>query len=412
MAVIISSKGRDFDVWRPAEEFAVTCRQALLNKTDALLSDQAEALFAAADKELGNRFAAHEASLARLRELVEQAGQTASPRDLKQLFTEFYSADYAFFGQNRSTIAFYRLSDSFLRVLCAAIVGYAKRELGHGVDKLPPMALVVLGSGGRQEFSPFSRLPLLMVHGEADPSGTLPLRLFGKILHEALEEAGLFPDDVVTPRNPAWNSDLTHWRHGLAQRITQGTQNELIDLLRLADQTTIYDEGPGAEFRDQCLLLLKSSRTALDLMARRLMELPRGIGIMGGLKYEKRGTCQGFFNLATHALMPLIAAVSALALLKGVAEAGTMERIRALLRRGELNVEMAERLLESWHLFNELRLGQEAALLPDWERKNVLCLDTVDWDSETLEHFKECLETVSTLHRQVGIAFSACMELA
>ena len=108
----------------------------------------------------------------------------------------------------------------------------------------------------------------------------------------------------------------------------------------------------------------------------------------------------------------MTAAVDALALLKGVTEAGTSERIRALLKRGMLNVEMSERLLESWHLFNEMRLEQEAAMQPEWGKQNVLCIDTENWGIDTFEHFKECLETVSMLHRQVGIAFSACLELA
>ncbi|MBT1073160.1 putative nucleotidyltransferase substrate binding domain-containing protein [Pelotalea chapellei] len=410
MPVTLSSKGKDFEAWRSAEEFAVTCRQMLLSKTDMLLSDQAEALFAAADRYLAEKAAAHEANLANLRNLMDQAGQTTVPRDLKQLLTDFYTNAYDFFGQNRSSVAFYTLSNSFLRAVCAAIVGHAKKELGLSADKLPPITLVVLGSGGRLEFSPFSRLPLLMVHGETDASGTVPLRLFGKILHEAFEEAGLFPDDVVTPRNPAWNSTMAFWRHGLEQKIRQGTLKEIIDLLKLADQTVIHDEGLGMEFREHCLTLLKSSHTSLDLMVKRLLELPRGLGIMGGLKYEKRGVCQGYFNLFSHALLPLTAAVTALALLKGVAQASTTDRIRGLLRRGDLNVEMAERLLETWHLFNEMRLDQEASLRPDWERKNVLCLDTEDWDKSFFDRFKESLETVSTLHRQVGIAFNTFLE--
>ena len=412
MHVIISSKSKDFNVWRPAGEFADRCRYTLLNRTENLLSDQAEALFAAADCELDDRIAAHEASLTRLRKIIDQAGQAATPRDLKLLVTDFYSCAYDFFSQNRSAIAFYRLSETFLRTVCAMIVGYAKNELGIGVDRLPSMTLIILGSGGRQEFSPFSRLPLLLVYDETDSFGAVPLRLFGKILHEAFEDAGLLPDDVITPRNPAWNNDLTQWRHGLPQKVEQGTEKELIDIIRLGSQVIIYDEGPGAEFREHCLSFLKSSHSALNLMVKRLMELPRGIGIMGGLKYEKRGACQGYFNLSSHTLLPLTAAVDALALLKGVTETGTSERIRALLKRGVLNVEMSERLLESWHLFNEMRLEQETAMQPEWGKQNVLCIDTENWGIETFEHFKECLETVSTLHRQVGIAFSACLELA
>lgn len=412
MPVIISAKGKDFGSWRAAGEFAIACRQKLLEQTDRLLSVEAEELFIAADRELERRTELHQATLARLHDLTLLAGRAMSPAALAPVLKEFFGEAYGFFGQNRSATAFYALSGELLRTIVSMLIGYGKRELGLETANLPPLALIVLGSGGRREFSPFSRLPFLLVHESGGASDTIPLRLFGKLLHEAFEEIGLLPDDVVTPRNPAWNSDMDLWRHTLLQRAEQGTRRELIDLLRLTDLSIVYDEGPGTEFALYSRSLLKGSRQSLELMVRRILDLPRGVGIMGGLKYERRGPHQGFFDLFSHGLLPLSASTGALTVLRDVKETGTTERLRALLRNGALNVELAERLLESWHSFHELRLEREASLSPAWDHPNALFIDTEEWELDDLERFKTHIETVSTFQRQVAIAFETYEGLA
>src|SRR6185369_11911772 len=100
----------------------------------------------------------------------------------------------------------------------------------------------------------------------------------------------LNPDEVITPRNPSWRRTSAQWRQWMAQGIAKGKSGELIEVLRLADQTTLHDEnGLGADFRAACLKQLSESKDAIYNLVIRLQKLSSGIGMMGGIRVERSG---------------------------------------------------------------------------------------------------------------------------
>ncbi len=132
---------------------------------------------------------------------------------------------------------------------------------------------------------------------------------------------------------------------------------KLIDLCRLVDQCPLHpDERLSHELKRICSTLLNGNRPALANLIVRMTSLSNGLGFMGKLKLERSGMERGMFDLLNHGLLPLSAALSALALIKGSESAGTCERIGDLLKQHELDVELAERMLATWHCLHDLCL--------------------------------------------------------
>lgn len=413
MPIVVSSKRGDFGAWRTAGDFGTSFREQLLKSTATLTSEQAEALFRGVGEVLERRAAENDACLARLRHLIAEAGAAGAPALLKGVLQEFYGASYDFFGQNRSAPALFRLSGDFLRAVGGAVVAGAMEKLGPAAGKLPPVAVIVLGPAGRHEFTPFCRLPLLLVHGVADPSLAVPMDLLGAALHEQFEAAGLLPDEVITPRNPAWRGDLEQWRQRFAAGLERGTPAEMINLLRVADQAALFpNEGLEHEFCNLCMSQLHNSRASMAFLVTRVMGLSKGLGMMGGLRLKKFGPYRGMFALFDHALLPLTASVTALSLIHGVNAAGTRQRILELLSRQELNVEMAEHLLQAWFCLQELRLARERGLFPALNENDSLYIDVEGMADAETEQLRDTLETVATLQRHVTVSFSGWEEQA
>jgi signal-transduction protein with cAMP-binding, CBS, and nucleotidyltransferase domain len=136
------------------------------------------------------------------------------------------------------------------------------------------------------------------------------------------------------------------------------------------------------------------------------MALSNGIGMMGGLRFEKSGPYRGQFALLENALQPLSASVSALGLLKHIETVTTPRRVRDLLWRRELNVDMAERLLQAWHALHELRLIREREFQPDWGNAAPLHLEIEEMDVEEQESLRASLEAIGNIQRHVGLNFS------
>jgi signal-transduction protein with cAMP-binding, CBS, and nucleotidyltransferase domain len=279
--------------------------------------------------------------------------------------------------------------------------------LGESSARMPELALIALGPAGRQEFSPFCPLQLMLVHGPADDTENEIIQRFATFLHEVFEACGLQVDEVVTPRNGQWRGSVSEWDQRLEKVLKRGKFSEVIEILRLADQTHLYgDSDTGSSFRQLSLSVLAANPVAVKTFVSHVVAFSNGIGMMGGLRFEKSGPYRGQFALLDNALQPLSASVSALSLLKRLETAATPQRIRELLWRRELNVDMAERLLQAWHTFQELRLIRERAVHPEWPNAAPLYLNIEQLNVAEQEALRESLEAVGNIQRHVGLNFS------
>jgi CBS domain-containing protein len=233
--------------------------------------------------------------------------------------------------------------------------------------------------------------------------------LLGETLHATFLECGLLPDEFITSRHAPWRSTKKELIGRLINGTKGGSPKELQELIAVVDQRLLYNENDfGAELRNECLKLISGSHSAVLMLIERLYALNSGIGLMGGVRLEKSGPGRGKFRLCANALQPLSYAVAALSLLKEETSFATPDRIRGLLLKGHLDVETAERLLNAWHNFNELRAVLENHV--DGVNIDELYLDYSTMEESAQQEFKNSLEATAALLRHVFITFNSWEE--
>lgn len=407
MTFLVSAKGNDIRSWRAARDFAVTYRQAMLERAASNKYGNADELFEQAFLGLEQLKNQHEELTAQLERLLAETAATQSSARLRELTVSFYDKLYHHLGLFHSAPIFYQNSMAFLRQVSTALVNHASQQLGVFAERIPSVSLVALGPAGRFEYSPFCPLQLMMVHDDTDAPGREALNLFGHILHTGFEELGLRIDPVITPRNPAWRGSLAEWRQRCQQVLQQQRHTDIIDLLRLAEQYVLPpNEDIGQQLKQISGPLLQASHPALANLVSRMMALSNGLSMMGNLKLERRKPETGLFSLPDHGLLPLSSAVSALVLIKGAGANGTPERVRELLKRNELDVDLSEMILAAWHTLHVFLLLREKSFSIDPHDRRPLFLNPDELDGKQLDTLKGALETVGVIQRQVGTIFS------
>jgi CBS domain-containing protein len=411
MALLVSAKGSDVLSWRAAGDFAATFRQDLLDRMEFCRSDEADALLDSVKRAIEELSDANDAFGSHCDTLLTEMETCDNPERRRELTTLFYAGLYAHFAVNHSAPAFYQFSTLFLQALARSVICSAYGSLGESARWMPELALVALGPAGRQEFSPFCPLQFMLVWADSDDTDSGLLSRFADSVHEGFASCGLRVDGVVTPRNQQWRGSINEWELRLKAVLERGTYPEVVEILRLADQTVLTGSAEtGNCFRQLSFALLAASPNAMNNLVSRVVALSNGIGMIGGLRFERTGPHRGLFALLENGLQPLSASVSVLTLLRHAEGAATPRRIRELLWRRDLDVDMAERLLQAWHTLHELRLFREQETQPDWSDNTPLYLDIDQLNVPEQDSLRDSLEAVGTIQRHIGLNFSGIGE--
>lgn len=407
MAFLVSAKGNDITAWRAAGDFAANYRQKLLERAASGSFGTAEELFSKATSAIGKLSEEHETLISRLDGLLNEIAVSPQPSRLKELTTQFYNALYRHMELFQSAPVFYQMSMAYLRQASSSLMSYAADQLGLFAQRMPKVSLVALGPAGRSEFTPFCPLQLMLVHEDTDAAGLETVNLFSHILHSGFEEIGLRIDTVVTPSNPAWRGSLAEWNRRCLDGLQQLNDADVIDLLRLADQQALPpNEEIGQKLKEISIPLLRASRPALINIVSRMISLSNGLSMMGNLKLERRRPETGLFCLLDHGLLPLSAAISVLTLIKKATASGAPQRICELLYRNELDVDLTERILGTWHTLHEFLLLREKSFSIGPNNNQPFYLDPAELDETRLQALKGALESVAFIQRQIGNIFS------
>lgn len=409
MDFLLSAQGGDITTWRAAGDFVTAYRQILLDRAASDRCAGSEAVFAGAIDAVDAALAAHRELMSHLESLMTEMAET-SPSRREEMTIAFYNGLYRHYGRFRSAPAFYQLSMLYLRRLSAAIFAQAITQLGAAAGDLPDMALMAAGPAGRGEYSPFCPLQILLVHDDGAPLQLHSISLLCEALHAGFEEAGLAVDQVVTPRNARWRGTPAEWRSRCAVSHAPRSNEELVDLCRLIDLYPLYPAEGLEGLKRGCSAALGENRPVLSHLVERMTSLSNGLGLMGRLKLERSGSGRGLFRLVDHGLLPFSAALSALTLIRKSGAGESCEKIRDLLKRRELDVDLAERMLATWHSLNDLRLRREQTF-PVGDRSGLsMFLNPEELTAEQRQDLKDTLEAVAFIQRHVEIIFSGTGE--
>ena len=411
MNFLASAKGKDITTWRAAEDFAVAYRQSVLDIAASGSDGTAESVYSASVAALENSVETHRTLIGQLDRILDEGATSPPAGRLQELTTVYYDVLYHHMATFHSAPAFYQKSMDFVDMLGSVIMARSKDQLGLFARHLPNVALVALGPAGRREYSPRCPLQLLLVHGEAAASQLQTINLLCQTLHDEFEATGLTIDPLISPRNPEWRGSISTWQQRCDNGVHLTSADSLIHILQLTDQYLLSrDEEIAREFKEMTTAVLRGSRPTQANLIVRMESLSHGIGIMGGLKLERSGATRGLFNLLDHGLRPLSSALSALALIRESNAVSSYDRVLDLLKRRELDVELAEKILETWHTLHELRLWREQTVSASQQNEFSSYLNPDDLTSEQRHSLKTALTSVAAIQRHVGIVFSGLGE--
>lgn len=402
MALLLAKGDRLAD-WRGLDEFVTSYRQAAIRAVSARQPDAMGDLLAVIKDELG-------AVAAENRQFIEQCAQLSgrltlidNREGLRELLAGFYDMAYGHFRRFQSPPAFFEAANYFLAALTRMQVATLRQQ--DGVE-LPPLALLVLGPAGRLEYTRFCRVQLALVwDGVGTAAEDQVMADFAEELMAWLRACGIALDEAISPLHGHWRGSLGHWRERLERGIAGNDTGQLIELVRLVDQAALVDEqGLAARFRALCSEQLHR-RPAVANLVERSTALSNGLGMMGGFRLNRSGPYRGFFALLQHALLPLGACVGGLCLHHDLVEDGTPRRLRELVRNGRLDVDLAERALQAWHLFSHYRLTLELTASAGQDCRDILNLDLARLSHVEQEQLRASLETVADLQRHLYVSF-------
>lgn len=407
MNYLLSAKGKDITTWRAAEQFTSSYLEAILERASAGGNGTSEQVYSETLKHLAHLAKTHESDINKLDALSAEIAEGPPARRLRELTGTYFEVLYHHLNIFYSAPVFYQKSQEFLKTITAVIIAQAKDQLGLFARHLPEMALMVVGSAGRGEFTPFCHLQLLLVHEDVAPARNQTIKLFCHTLHAGFEAAGLTVDQTISPRNSEWRGNLTEWRQRCQDSMNSTTPDSLISLLRLADSMILTsNEELGQQLQELVFTSLKNNRLAQANLVERMESLSNGLGLMGRLKLEKSGAGRGLFRLLDHGLLPLASALSALSLIKESRACSSCDRILELLNRREIDVDLAEKMLDTWYTLHELRLRHEQALSVADHSEQSLFLNPGELSAEQRQSLKTALTAVASIQRHVAIIFS------
>ena len=377
MPMLLGTKGDEILKWRASTELIENLKKRLERKWGSSSSREAEAflgtLIDSFKEELVYEGQLDE-ELAALNQAITEAPTPAALVPLQARYRELVAAH---FRRRNSPLALCGTCNALHdRVLlrAAQLAEERMRDLGQGTA--PVYALLVSGDRGRGEQTLYGRNRYLLLH-QLDSQR---FYLFSRQLTQALHEAGLLLEGE-TP----WHGSLTEWRSLLKNGGRHQEQRfpELEPMLpfaaaqkqaapplpewswRLESMADLCHVAGFEPLAEQALsaaaaaLKEQRGRDPFFQLARRVINLPLALGHFGRWRLERGGEHQGEIDIETMGLSPLVQLVRILALQAEVHEGGTLERIRQLLYRGAMDVELAERLLKALQCLMQLRIEGE-----------------------------------------------------
>ncbi len=363
---------------------------------------------------------------------LTELGQAEFEDQLDPLGRRLHDLARDYFRRRASVVALHEIATTYYELMLRkaidlAVAGLLMEELGPPPQ---PYCWLVAESAGRLERAPGDGQQHFLVYagnGKSDDSYfetlsyrvTVLLRKLGLIVgtERSFIMDSFWRGSIDELRR--WCSrDLLDRRHEyhLSLPVLPGLgtpfkplhrEDELAyrTLAKIADVRPLCgDPGLTAEV-DACFhetLNLLRETALFSHIARQVAVMPLALGLFGGLKVERRGTHRGEIDIEQLALDPLVMSICMLAVRHGVTATNTVERIRALLNRGELTVDLAERLMRACHEIMRHRINGQ---LEGGDARGVF-LNPDELSDEDGQRFRSALESVASLQKYVHFCFA------
>ncbi|GIO30242.1 MULTISPECIES: DUF294 nucleotidyltransferase-like domain-containing protein [Paenibacillus] len=229
----------------------------------------------------------------------------------------------------------------------AAVCEAELERAGYGPPPVP-YALVVFGSSGRRESTPWSDQDNgLIVSDEAHGQKDRYFAAFGRRLSDLLEYLGYEKcKGKVMCSEPAWNKTLEEWKRQLASWHRDYSWENVRCLMIASDMRRIAGDPSLTEAWKQFFAVrMNDSPEMTTAFLRNTVRHKATLNILGQVVTERFGDHAGDFDVKYGVYIPLVNSIRYMALQEGVNETSTLKRLErlTLLDGGNLLLENCQR---------------------------------------------------------------------
>lgn len=378
MPMLLGTKGEEILQWRASKDLLEELKAGLALKWGRSTVREAgeflEGLIDSLDEELS-----YESQLSsELASLNREVAAAGAPEELGPIDARHREVLSAHFSRRGSVLALCGARNAMHdALLCRAAALAEERMLGLGQGQAPIYALLCSGDRGRDEQTLYGRNRYILLHELDSPR----FSLFSRQLVNALLKAGLVDGEYAL-----WHGSLGQWRDWLSEGEKPRRESPRDALSPIPPFAVPGRQSPPplpeGEWRleamtDLCQVagfepLAEKARAAAGSavqglkgrdyffqLARGVIHLPLALGHFGRWRLEREGEHKGEIDVERLALAPLVMAVRVMAVHAGVHEGGTPARVRSLLYKGFLDVDLASRVLKAFQCLMQLKIQSE-----------------------------------------------------
>lgn len=237
----------------------------------------------------------------------------------------------------------------------------------HG-DPGVPFTWLCFGSEGRREQTLHTDQDNGILFEAADEHDAEHIRarllpLADKI-NQALDRCGFsLCKGNIMARNPALCLSNAEWRRRFAGFIREATPENLLGSSIYFDLRAVWGNDSGCEQLRRDLLALVADNTLFQRMlaADALRHRPP-LGRFRDFVVARKGAEKDTLDLKTEGLTPFVDGARLLALANGVGDAGTLPRLRALVKKGVIDEQDGAAYEEAYQLIQQTRLQLHQSL--------------------------------------------------
>ncbi len=406
MAIFLGAKGDDILAWRNVAELVTGLQASIAEKQRSISAAEGVSLLADLRQRIAAELAYEEFYNTRIAELVAECAAVETEEALQNVVQKCRDMSAEYFQQRGSVVAYHALCNLFQELLFARVLWLAEEWMArHGFGRAPvPHCWFAVGSAGRQEGTLCRDFDSLLVHDDGNKEAAAFFIGFSSRVVAMLENIGLRSRSGIAPVNPTWRGSRKEWRSRLTEGFSGKGADGINNVLPLADMRLLYgDQQLADEMKNLVASILDHHQEKLRELAVNISVLPVGLDFFGRLRVERSGPHKGRFNLELYALIPLVANARVMALKYGIAATSTLDRLKQLMERGPLSIDLTERLLRAYHEFARCRIS---AGLRYWQEQELESFIDPDEQSENEQHdLKVALEALLNLQKLVYLDF-------
>ncbi len=228
-----------------------------------------------------------------------------------------------------------------------------------------PYAWLGLGSEGRKEQTLVTDQDNAILFdvpagGEGEPATQEYFRALSENIVNGLNQCG-FPlcKGNIMATNPRYFGSLSSWKSKASNWIQVSAEKglDLVDIYTFLDFRVVYgSEALEEALKEHVFGKFRRNTASLRMLAEPIVSIPVPLGFFKNFVVEKNGKYKNTVNIKVNGLLPLTTCVKLLAFYGEITEVNTLERIRALTKKGLIPSDRSEFIEQAFETFLALKI--------------------------------------------------------